>query len=125
MPKVETRGRPKAELDEDLIRELAKAQLTNVEIAQISGCEEKTITRRYGDRLRAWKDEGVGSVRRRLYMGAMGMLEGTNQTTSMIFFLKNYGGCADVTREERKPLEFGSLPTQIVTADLGTTGKPN
>jgi hypothetical protein len=117
-------ARPTIKIDEALVRELANAQLTTPEIARICDCSEDTIERRFAGLLKEWKDEGVGSVRRRLYMSALGKVEGANQTTAMIFFLKNYGGMTDVTKEQREPLDFGSLPTPE-SKNTGTTGKPN
>ncbi|HEX3156783.1 MAG TPA: hypothetical protein VHV32_19295 [Candidatus Angelobacter sp.] len=117
-------GRPQIEIDAKLVQELANAQLTTAEIAKICGCSKDTIERRFAASLKEWKDEGVGSVRRRLYQSALGQIKGASQTTALIFFLKNYGGLADVTRDEqRKPLDFGDLPTP--TSQPGTTGKPN
>lgn len=113
-------ARPKIELDESLVQELAKAQLTDKEIAQICKCSVDTLTRRFADSLKEWKLEGVGSVRRKLFTTAMGESKGS--TTAMIFFLKNYGGMADVTREERTPLGFGSIP---MPSDAGRVSKPN
>lgn len=53
--------------------------------------------------------EGVGSVRRELFVTAMGASKG--KTAAMIFFLKNYGGMSD--RHETvaaRSADFGNLP---------------
>ena len=86
-------GRPRKRLDAELVEQLARAQLTNEEIARIVKCSPDTIERRYGARLRSWKAAGVGSVRRELFMQAMGT--GKSKVTACIFFLKNYGGMRD------------------------------
>lgn len=119
-------ARPKKELDPKLIEELASAQLTNVEIARICGCEEKTITRRFGERLKRWKEQGVGSVRRELYATAMGNSKG--KVTAMIFFLKNYGGMADVKRlEDNRGVTDEGMPVPYEFRDNqpSQTHKPN
>jgi hypothetical protein len=115
-------ARPTIEIDEDLVHQLANAQLTTAEIAKICGVSKDTIERRFAATLKEWKDEGVGSIRRELYITALGSSKG--KVSAMIFFLKNYGGMTDVTKEQREPLDFGSLPTPE-SKNTGTTGKPN
>lgn len=87
-------ARPQKKLSTKLVEQLAKAQLTNVEIAQICHCSEDTLVRRYAERLKAWKSQGVGSVRRELFRTAMG--KSRMKASAMIFFLKNYGDMRDV-----------------------------
>lgn len=115
-------ARPKLELDEVLVADLARAQLTDKEIAQICKCSVDTLTRRFADSLKEWKLEGVGSVRRKLFTTALGESKGS--TTAMIFFLKNYGGMADVRREEPPPIGRGELPSHFKPATADAS-KPN
>lgn len=117
-------GRPQIELDPVLVQSLANAQLTNVEIAEICNCEEKTLTRRFGESLKRWKDEGVGSVRRKLFTRAMDD-KYPGATTAMIFFLKNYGGMADVTREQNRPAETNDIPLPREFSATDSSRKPN
>lgn len=86
-------ARPRKRLNAELVMQLAQAQLTTAEIATICKCSKDTIERRFAARLKAWKDEGVGSVRRELFLTAMSTSKG--KVPAMIFYLKNYGGMAD------------------------------
>src|SRR5579859_2228035 len=101
-------ARPQIELDAELVKSFCQAQLTTAEIAVICKCSKDTIERRFAATLKEWKDEGVGSVRRRLFQSALGQIEGASQTTAMIFFLKNYGGMSDKVDHGFKP---GERPT--------------
>lgn len=106
----ENMARPRKKLNTKLVRQLAQAQLTTPEIATICGCSADTIERRFAGSLKAWKDEGVGSVRRELFITAMGKSKG--KVSSMIFYLKNYGGMSDkheVTGPDGGPIQHQNL----------------
>lgn len=97
-------------IDRKTMKELAMCQLTNEEMARILKVSPDTLERRYAGALKEWKKQGVGSMRRRLYETAMGNSKGA--VTAMIFFLKNFGDMADVSRTEERPkgVGFGDLP---------------
>lgn len=112
-------------IDRKLLKELCLAQLTDEELARCLKVSPDTLTRRYAESIKAWKKQGVASMRRRLFTTAMqdvpilnkeGDVIGTQPksgaTTAMIFFLKNFGDMADVSRTEERPkgVGFGDLP---------------
>lgn len=120
-------ARKRKYIDRKLLKELAMCQLTNDEIARCCRVDRNTIERRYGAAIKAWKDQGVGSMRRRLYNTAqldepiiirkkegdeiVGYKPASGAVPSMIFFLKNFGGMKDVVEnQEPKRLDFGGLP---------------
>lgn len=110
-------------LDRKLMKQLAQAQLTNEEIAVCLKVSADTLERRYAGAIKEWKRQGVGSVRRKLFILAMS--DEKNAATGMIFFLKNYAGMADVIREEPKAADFGNLPRTDLSARSIEAGKPN
>lgn len=57
-------GRPKLQLDEGLILELAKLHCTKKEIAAVMGCHVDTLYERYSDLLVKGEDEGKVSLKR-------------------------------------------------------------
>jgi hypothetical protein len=57
-------GRPKAQLDEKLIFDLAKIHCTKEEIASIVGCHKDTLYARYSDILQRGYDDGKASLKR-------------------------------------------------------------
>lgn len=93
-------------VDRRQLKELCLAQLTNDEISRILRVSWDTLDRRYAEAIKAWRLQGPGSARRRLY--SLGMREdavfdkdgneiGSKPASvpSLIFFLKNYGGMSD------------------------------
>lgn len=59
------RGRPKLELNEQDIENLASIQCTDEEIAAVLGCSSDTLTRNYAEALQRGKAKGRASLRRR------------------------------------------------------------
>lgn len=106
-----------------ILKELCQAQLSNDEISRVLRVSWDTLDRRYAEAIKAWRTLGPASVRRELFLTAMGDSKG--KLGAMIFYLKNYGGMADVARnsEPSKPLDYGNLP--IPASQSGTTRKPN
>lgn len=116
-------ARPRKYIDRKLMKELALAQLTNAEIARILKVSPDTIERRYAVAIKEWRRIGTGSVRRELFVTAMGQSKG--KVTACIFFLKNYGGMSDVVRDGDKGLECGNLPVAKEFDQSRTVNKPN
>jgi hypothetical protein len=81
-----------------LVRDLARAQLSNQDIAEISGIDEATLERDFGPRLKEWRLKGVASVRRELFLSATGNSKA--RVAAMIYFLKNYAGRDQKTKDD-------------------------
>ena len=112
-------------IDRKLLKELCLSQCSNEEIAGALRISWDTLQRRYAEPIKIWRGQGPMSIRRKLFVAAETLSTPAQNKASLsaaIFYLKNYGGMADVTRDERKPLEFGSLPTP---EDTRTASKPN
>lgn len=83
---------------EAFVRDLAKAQLSNRDIAEITGIDEATLERDFGPRLKEWRSKGVASVRRELFLSATGKSKA--RVAAMIYFLKNYTGGQDRSKDD-------------------------
>jgi hypothetical protein len=118
-------ARKRKYIDRKLMKTLAMCQLTNEEMARCLRVSKDTIERRYAAAIKAWKGLGVSSVRRELYVTALSPADTPGKMTATIFFLKNYGGLADVTREEARIPDFGDLPNPIQQTRSGKVSKPN
>ena len=94
-----------------MLKDMCQAQCSNDEIAAALRVSWDTLDRRYAEAIKVWRGEGTMSARRRLFQ--LGMREdpvfnkdgeaiGSKPASvpALIFFLKNYGGMSDVTRNE-------------------------
>ena len=95
-------SRPRKYVNRHILKELCQAQLSNDEISRVLRVSWDTLERRYAEAIKAWRMLGPASVRRELYLTAMGTSKG--KLGAMIFYLKNYGGMAD---KASIPLEDG------------------
>lgn len=109
-------------IDRKLLKALCKAQLTDNEIATALRVDRTTLWRRYATAIKAWKEDGVASLRRKLFVTAQGDDKGA--VTAMIFFLKNYGGMSDGPKEKRE-LDLGDLPISQEFHQPRKADKPN
>lgn len=64
-------GRPEKVIDGDLVERLASEGSTDEEIAHVVDCSRDTLTRRFGDRLRAGRLSLTASLRRRQVQAAL------------------------------------------------------
>lgn len=115
-------GRPRKRLSARVIEQLARAQLTNEEIARICNCSADTLTRRFAERLKAWKSVGVGSARRELYRQGMSR-SGAGKTSALIFFLKNPQRVRPLQHRERERSTGGHAAHASVSNHERTAGK--
>jgi hypothetical protein len=90
-----SKGRPKAELDEDLILKMAEEQCTADQIAAVCNVHRDTIYARYSDVLHRGKDIG----RRRLIaaMWRKALVDG--DTKMMIWLSKQHLGYKENTQD--------------------------
>lgn len=65
--KQEGSGRPKKEIDVDLVKKLAMIHCTKEEIASIVGCCKDTLYERFPDVLREGDEEGKMSLKRKMH----------------------------------------------------------
>lgn len=96
-------------IDRKLLKELCQAQCTNDEISGALHVSWDTLQRRYAEVIKIWRGHGPMSCRRELYKIAMGP-PSKGKVTSLIFYLKNYGGMADVSKDVTGQLNLGNLP---------------
>ena len=69
--KTQSMGRPKKELDEDVIAKLSQIGCTQEEIGSVVGISARTLQRRYADLVAENKNIGRASLRRKLWERAL------------------------------------------------------
>jgi len=115
--KARRSGRPRKKIDSELVERLAEAQLTTAEIASICKCSPDTIERRFSEVLRRGRAVGTGSVKRELYVTALGSSKA--KAAAMIFFLKAHAGLSDrftVTGPDGGPIQFKDMTDEQLDA---------
>tara|TARA_A100001201_G_scaffold41729_1_gene42726 strand:- start:167 stop:499 length:333 start_codon:yes stop_codon:yes gene_type:complete len=96
-------GRPKKELDIDIIQKLASIMCTNVEIAQVVGCHADTLADNFSEYLKKGREEGKISLRRLQWTKAQ-----NGNTTMLIWLGKQWLGQKDKieTTDGNQPLPW-------------------
>jgi len=96
-------GRPKKELDTDMIEKLASIFCTNQEIATIVGCHPDTLADNFSEYLKKGRDKGKMSLRRMQWEKAQ-----SGNTTMLIWLGKQMLGQKDKieTSENNEPLPW-------------------
>jgi hypothetical protein len=69
--KTKSMGRPKKELDEDVIAKLSQIGCTQEEIGSVVGISARTLQRRYADLVAENKNIGRASLRKKLWERAL------------------------------------------------------
>jgi len=69
--KTKTIGRPKKELDKDVIAKLSQIGCTQEEIGSVVGISARTLQRRYADLVAENKNIGKASLRKKLWEKAL------------------------------------------------------
>ena len=87
-------GRPRKELDENLIESLASIGCTNEEIAGIAGCTEKTLAGNYYDLLKKGRNAAKMSLRRKQFQLAQ-----TGDRTMLIWLGKQMLGQSEKVKQ--------------------------
>ena len=88
--KTQSIGRPKKELDEEVIARLSQIGCTQEEIGSVVGISARTLQRRFADLLEVNKNKGKASLRKRMYEKAM---KGNDKL--LIWLSKNMLGMSD------------------------------
>ena len=100
---VKKGGRPKKELDIEIIQKLASIMCTNVEIAQVVGCHPDTLADNFSEYLKKGREEGKISLRRLQWTKAQ-----NGNTTMLIWLGKQWLGQKDKieTTDGNQPLPW-------------------
>jgi len=69
--KTQSIGRPKKELDEDIIARLSQIGCTQEEIGSCVGISARTLQRRYADLVKENKNKGKASLRKKMWEKAL------------------------------------------------------
>ena len=69
--KTQTIGRPKKELDVDVIAKLSQIGCTQEEIGSVVGISARTLQRRYADLVAENKNKGKASLRKKMWEKAL------------------------------------------------------
>ena len=93
--KTQSMGRPKKELDEDVIAKLSQIGCTQEEIGSVVGISARTLQRRFSDLVEENKNIGKASLRKRMWTSAL-----KGNPNMMIWLSKNYLGMKDRTVQE-------------------------
>lgn len=96
-------GRPRKQLDTDLIEKLASIFCTNEEIASVVECHPDTLADNFSEYIKKGREKGKMSLRRRQYEKAM-----SGHSTMLIWLGKQYLGQKDriETTENNEPLPW-------------------
>ena len=83
-------GRPKKELDKDIIANLSKIGCTQEEIGSVVGISARTLQRRYAEIIEVNKNIGKSSLRKKMWQTAL-----RGNPKMQIFLSKNVLGMKD------------------------------
>ena len=89
-------GRPKKELDKEIIASLSQIGCTQEEISAVIGISARTLQRRFADLIKDNKNKGKASLRKRMWDKAIKK----DDTHMQIWLSKNYLGFKDRTQTE-------------------------
>ena len=94
-------GRPKKELDKNIIANLSQIGCTQEEIGSVVGISARTLQSRYADLVEENKNIGKASLRKRMWKAAL-----NGNPNMMVWLSKNYLGMKDrtVTENVTEPL---------------------
>jgi len=84
--KTQSIGRPKKELDVDVIAKLSQIGCTQEEIGSVVGISARTLQRRYADLVAENKNKGKASLRKKMWEKAM---KGQGNEKLLIWLSKN------------------------------------
>jgi hypothetical protein len=88
--KTKSIGRPKKELDEDIIAKLSQIGCTQEEIGSVVGISARQLQRRYADLVADNKNKGKASLRKKMWEKAL-----KGDPKMLIWLSKNYLNMVD------------------------------
>jgi len=107
-------GRPKKELDADVIAKLSQIGCTQEEIGSVVGISARTLQRRYADLVAENKNKGKASLRKKLWEKAM---RGQGNEKLLIWLSKNELNMVDKVHTtqtvEPLPLIIDAKPEEV------------
>ncbi len=94
--KTKFMGRPKKELDKEIIANLSQIGCTQEEISSVIGISARTLQRRFADLIKDNKNKGKASLRKKMFDKAIKK----DDTHMQIWLSKNYLNMKDRTQTE-------------------------
>lgn len=91
-------ARPRKEINEEQLRQLAAIQCTMKEMAAVMDCSVDTLERNFAELIKKGQDEGKSSLRRAQYKSAMG-----GNATMLIWLGKQFLGQKDNSVDQVSP----------------------
>ena len=88
--KTKSMGRPRKELDENIIANLSQIGCTQEEIGSVVGTSARTLQRRYADLIEENKNKGSASLRKKMWERAL-----KGDPKMLIWLSKNYLNMVD------------------------------
>ena len=88
-------GRPRINIDLDILGNLASIGCTQEEIASVVGVSARTLQRNYADIIDRFKNKGKASLRKKMWDKAVKK----DNTNMQIFLSKNYLGMSDKVQQ--------------------------
>ena len=111
------RGRPKKQINEKTVANLASIFCTKDEIASVVECSVETLNRRFGDAIRNGRNKGKASLRRKQWECA----QNGNQHMLM-FFGKQYLGQSDKIENSFNDEQYSELLAAAHAAMVSLAG---
>lgn len=88
-------GRPRINIDLDIVGNLASIGCTQEEIASVVGVSARTLQRNYAEIIDRFKNKGKASLRKKMWDKAVKK----DNTNMQIFLSKNYLGMSDKVQQ--------------------------
>ena len=88
-------GRPKAEVDVEILKNLASIGCPTYEIASVMNVSARTLKRNYAEIIDQYKEKGKASLRKKMFDKAVKK----DNTMMQIFLSKNYLGMSDKVQQ--------------------------
>ncbi len=89
-------GRPKAEVDVEILKNLASIGCPTYEIASVMNVSARTLNRNYAEIIDQFREKGKASLRKKMWDKAVKK----DNTNMQIWLSKNYLGMKDRTQTE-------------------------
>lgn len=113
MKKTEaTTGRPKKDIDEKQVFQLASINCSYAEIAAVVGCDSSTLTRRFAQAIEKGRESGKMSLKRKMWETAMG-----GNVTMMIWLSKQMLGYTEKVEQRQESNVKATIDVPAMTKE--------